>query len=80
MSSAHAVWKPAGCDAGAVHAYQTEWPPALPAWFGSPGSFVAPTFEPLTTPFVSFSTVAFANMSFETPVPGPVESRFHASR
>ena len=80
MSSAHAVWKPAGCDAGAVHEYQTEWPPALPAWFGSPGSFVAPTVVPLMLPFASSITVAFANMSFQTPEPGPFVSRFQATR
>jgi hypothetical protein len=77
VSSEQSVWKPAGCDAGAVHAYQTEWPPALPAWFGSPDSFVAPTFERLTTPFVSLRTIGLANMSFHTPA---LESRPHATR
>ena len=33
---------------GAVHVHQTEWPPMFPAWFGSPASLVAPTFEPAT--------------------------------
>jgi hypothetical protein len=31
---------------GAVQLYQTEAPPTLPPWFGSPVSFVAPTLEP----------------------------------
>ena len=38
----------AGVPLGAVQTYHTECPPALPAWFGSPASLVAPTFEPLT--------------------------------
>jgi hypothetical protein len=29
---------------------QSETPPALPAWFGSPGSFVAPASTPLSVP------------------------------
>jgi hypothetical protein len=37
-------------SAGAVHRYQTDFPPASPAWFGSPISFVAPTFDPATLP------------------------------
>ena len=39
-------------DAGAVQLYQTDLPPALPAWSGSPVSFVAFTFVPLTVPLV----------------------------
>ena len=56
--------------AGAVHANQTEAPPALPAWFGSPGSFVAPTFEPVAEPLEPEIDCAFANMSFAGPLPG----------
>src|SRR5216110_2970325 len=33
---------------GGVQDHQTERPPARCAWFGSPGSRVAPTFEPVT--------------------------------
>src|SRR5438034_587431 len=33
--------------AGAVQLYQTECPPALPAWLGSPVSLVAPTLVPV---------------------------------
>src|SRR5690242_17199206 len=33
-------------DAGAVHAHHTDFPPAFPACFGSPASFVAFTFVP----------------------------------
>src|SRR5215213_3898526 len=36
--------------AGASHFHQTDFPPALPAWFGSPGSFVAPSFPPVKSP------------------------------
>src|SRR5436305_1538942 len=36
--------------AGAVHANQMDAPPGCPAWFGSPGSLVAPTFELTTLP------------------------------
>src|SRR5258707_984669 len=32
----------------AVQVHQTEWPPALPAWFGSPLSLLAATFVPAT--------------------------------
>ena len=49
--------------AGAVQRYQIEAPPALPAWFGSPGSFVAPTFEPVAVPLEPAIVWAFANMS-----------------
>jgi hypothetical protein len=33
-----------------VHSYQMELPPGLPTWSGSPGSSVAPRFEPVTMP------------------------------
>src|ERR1700754_2729725 len=39
---------PIGSVRGAVHEYQTEWPPALPAWSGSPVCLVASKFEPET--------------------------------
>jgi len=35
---------------GAVQRYQTEAPPALPAWLGSPLSLVAPILVPLVEP------------------------------
>ena len=33
-----------------VQLYQIDAPPASPAWSGSPGSFVAPAFEPTNVP------------------------------
>ena len=33
---------------GAIHFHQTDAPPTLSAWFGSPGSLVAPRFVPVT--------------------------------
>jgi hypothetical protein len=51
--------------AGAVHANQIEWPPAFPAWLGSPGSFVMPTVVAVVEPLAPDSVVAFAKASFE---------------
>src|SRR5438046_2892707 len=50
--------------AGATQRYQMEAPPELPAWFGSPDSFVAPTLEPVAVPLVPETTCAFAKLSF----------------
>src|SRR5438105_3169238 len=50
--------------AGAVQRYQTEAPPALPAWLGSPDSFAAPAFEPVTVPLAPEIACAFAKLSF----------------
>src|SRR3954471_2329966 len=33
---------------GAVQVHQTDFPPALPPWFGSPASLVAPLLLPVT--------------------------------
>jgi hypothetical protein len=48
------VSKTASPSAGAVQRYQTEWPPASPAWLGSPACFVALVVRPRT----KFFTVA----------------------
>src|SRR5205807_3964621 len=50
--------------AGATQRYQIETPPALPAWFGSPDSFVALAFEPVTVPLEPEIARAFAQLSF----------------
>src|SRR5689334_14218789 len=59
--------------ADAVHRYQTECAPTLPAWFGSPDSFVAATFVPVTVPDVPAIDWAAANGSFAG---GVVRARF----
>ena len=48
---------------GAVQRYQIEPPPALPPWFGSPGSFAACTVEPVVVPLAPVTTCAFAKVS-----------------
>jgi hypothetical protein len=48
----------------AVQRYQTEAPPELPAWFGSPGSLVAPTLDPPAVPEAPASACALAKSSF----------------
>jgi hypothetical protein len=48
----------------AVHEYQTDLPPPFPAWFGSPASFVAPTFVPVALPLVPDRAVAATKASF----------------
>src|SRR5438128_1115618 len=58
-----AVAKVAWPVAGAVHVYQTEAPPMFPAGFGSPASFVASTFEPVTLPVGPLRTCALAKLS-----------------
>src|SRR6266404_692437 len=50
--------------AGAVHDHQTDLPPTLPAWFGSPVSLVAPTLEPLSVAEEPLAAVALAKLSF----------------
>src|SRR5438552_1766104 len=57
-------------EAGAVQRYQTEAPPEFPASGGSPGSFVAPRFEPATVPLPPLIVCALANVSFAGPL-GP---------
>ena len=47
-----------------VHTYQTDAPPALPAWSGSPGSLVAPTLLPCTMAEVPDKGCALAKLSF----------------
>src|SRR5690242_6100125 len=52
-------------DAGAVQNHQTDAPPAVYETIeGSPASFVAPTFEPVTFADEPLRTVALANISF----------------
>src|SRR4051812_40428886 len=53
--------------AGAVHFHQTEAPPASPAWFGSPDSFVAKAVVPVAWAELPFSVIvlAFANASLD---------------
>ena len=46
-----------------VQRYQMEAPPALPAWLGSPGSLVAPAFDPFAVPDVPETTCALAKLS-----------------
>src|SRR4051794_8379695 len=48
----------------AVQRYQREWPPALPAWPGSPASFVAATELPVAVAEVPDRTSADAKASF----------------
>src|SRR3989442_921759 len=50
--------------AGASHRYHTECPPALPAWLGSPLSFVAPELVPVTVPLLPLIDWALAKASF----------------
>ena len=64
-----------GPDWGAVQENQTEAPPGWPAWFGSPGSFEAPTLEAVTDPETPASDVGDANASFA----GVVNARFQFS-
>src|SRR5256885_1476550 len=58
------AWVGAAPPGGGVHATQLDCPPALPAGFGSPASFVAPTFEPVVLPDAAETAWALANMSF----------------
>ena len=51
-------------EAGAVHVHQTDWPPATPAWFGSPGSFDAEMFVPRRVTLVPVMTMRLAKLSF----------------
>src|SRR5438046_6772810 len=49
---------------GALQVYQREWPPALPAWLGSPDSLVALALEPVTAPEAPLKVCAFTKRSF----------------
>src|SRR5215218_8226795 len=49
---------------GAVHLYQIEPPPGLPAWFGSPSSFVASVLSAPSHPVRSVRASALAKRSF----------------
>ena len=49
---------------GAVHLNQIDFPPALPAWLGSPVSFVALTVVPVAVPASPVMEVAPAKLSF----------------
>src|SRR5450756_580596 len=50
-------------DAGAVHEYQTELPPGLSRWSGSPDSLVAPAFEAGVETWVPESLMRFTKSS-----------------
>src|SRR5213594_3062111 len=52
-----------GLAVAAVQRYQIERPPALPAWLGSPLSFVAFTLLPLTVPETPLMLWALAKAS-----------------
>src|SRR5256885_854070 len=56
---------------GEVQAYQTECPPALPAWLGSPVSLVAPTLVPVAEGVLPLRTLALAKLSFAGPEGAP---------
>src|ERR671922_46505 len=49
---------------GAVHVYQTDAPPGLPAWLGSSGSFVASTLVPSAPSKRPTSCAACMRLSF----------------
>src|SRR5689334_10705088 len=49
--------------ASAVHAYHTEAPPGLPAWSGSPGSFVAPMLFTSSEPLLPKSPLRLRKKS-----------------
>src|SRR5262245_8972217 len=49
--------------AGAVQTHQTEWPPVLPAWFGSPASLLASILVPVKVAVLPLMYVAFAKLS-----------------
>jgi hypothetical protein len=55
--------------AGACHLYQTDAPPELPAWLGSPASLFAPTFVPVTPPAMPVKTRALAKLLLVGPLP-----------
>jgi hypothetical protein len=61
---------------GAVHEYQTDAPPLLPAWFGSPGSLFAPTFVPVVEPEAPLIVCAAEKLLFA----GPAASAVVANR
>src|SRR5215218_3512889 len=46
-----------------VHLYHTDFPPALPAWLGSPASLVAFTLVPVAVAFAPVSVCELANAS-----------------
>src|SRR4051812_35258951 len=46
------------------HFHQIDAPPLLPAWFGSPVSFVAPVLVPNTVPPPTSTVAAVAKSSF----------------
>src|SRR3954468_7786823 len=52
---------------GAVQVNQTDAPPALPAWSGSPASLVAPALEPDALPEAPLSAWPEAKASFAGP-------------
>ena len=60
---------------GAVQRYHIDLPPPLPTWAGSPGSFVAAIFVPVTAPEVPLMTWAKAKLS----LPGGVKATKEAA-
>src|SRR5439155_14607440 len=51
-------------ERGAFHRSHSEWPPPLPAWFGSPGSLLAPVLFVSKPPLAVRSGIESANASF----------------
>ena len=49
--------------AGAVQRHHTDLPPGCPAWFGSPGSLLAPTLVPTVFPEENPRAAALMNLS-----------------
>src|ERR1041385_1453003 len=47
---------------GAVQVHQTDAPPILPAWLGSPASLVAPTLEPETVRLAPLRVIRLAKL------------------
>ena len=61
--------------AGAVHRHQTDLPPLLLAWFGSPVSLVAPAFVPLVEGAGPVRTMALAKLSLGGGATNPVTAQ-----
>src|SRR5688500_2819060 len=51
-------------SSGAVHVYQIDFPPVIPAWLGSPTSAVALTLFARAKPPVGSRLIASAKLSF----------------
>src|SRR5437899_3038165 len=65
---------------GAVQLHQTEPPPGLPAWSGSPGSLVASSFDPMTVTLVPVRVIRSAKLSLAgRAAPAPVHIGAHSA-